>query len=67
MIPKYCARRNSQPTGEPEVHADRCPAGPADNVALGWHHNCHSALREARIYFANVDGCANCSPDCHRR
>ena len=55
-MPEYSVNRNPQPTGEHEVHADRCPAWPVDNISLGWHHDCHSAGRDARIYFADVDG-----------
>jgi hypothetical protein len=52
-MPEYSVNRNPQPTGGHEVHADRCPAWPVDNISLGWHHDCHSAVRDARIYFAD--------------
>ena len=63
-MPEFCVSRNPQPTGEHEVHAENCPAWPTDNVSLGWHRDCHGAVREARIYFPNVDGCAICSMQC---
>ena len=66
-MPEFCVSRNPQPTGEHEVHAENCPAWPTDNVSLGWHRDCHGAVREARIYFPNVDGCAICSMQCHGR
>jgi hypothetical protein len=44
---------------------DRYPT--LDNqLAIGFHDNGNEALKEARNYFDNVDGCSRCCKDCHR-
>ena len=66
---RYYVNTNAQPTGEHEVHRDGCPT-PADvsnRKYLGEFTTCHGAVREAKKHYSNVDGCANCSPDCHTR
>lgn len=70
---KYCVNRNPQPTGEHEVHnlnaqcQSRHFPAPHNQVDLGYHSDCHSAVRKARTIYANVDGCYYCAPACHTR
>jgi hypothetical protein len=68
-MPNYYVNKNAQPTGEHEVHQDGCPtpASPFNRQALGWFASCRPAVVEARKYYSNVDGCANCCPECHKR
>jgi len=65
----YYVNKNAQTTGEHEVHKDGCPTPPLPfhRQPLGSFPSCRPAVVEARRYFGNVDGCANCSPECHKR
>ena len=67
----YCVNKNAQSTGEHEVHEVKCTSPtlphPTNRVDLGWHADCHSAVRKAREHYSNVDGCRNCCFPCHTR
>ncbi|MBE6202229.1 MAG: hypothetical protein E7135_01035 [Rikenellaceae bacterium] len=60
---------NAQPTGEHEVHTSSCAHGPSikNRINLGIFHNSSEAIREAKRYYNNVDGCFYCCPENHRR
>lgn len=67
-MPRYYLNTNTDKNGNHEVHQKGCYwlTLVADPVNLGDHLNCHHALMAARLLgYANVDGCAHCSPDCH--
>lgn len=70
-MPKFCVNKNAQPTGEHEVHNLDVYCGhlpePSNRLDLGWHSDCHSAIRKAKESYDNVDGCAYCCPDCNTR
>lgn len=68
-MPNYYVNKNAQPTGEHEVHRDGCPTPPEpeNRLNLGVFTNCWDAVREAGKYYRDVDGCRNCSPECHTR
>lgn len=66
----YHVNRNpQQPGGEHEVHENGCSnqPEPENRVALGYHADCHSAVRKAKEHYTNVDGCYYCSRPCHTR
>ena len=67
----YCVNKNAQPTGEHEVHETTCEKPnmpePKNRVDLGWHVDCHSAVKEAKKKYSNVDGCYYCCNPCHTR
>ncbi len=65
----YYVNKIAQPTGEHEVHTSTCSYLPdqENRMYLGVFSNCHDALREAKRYYNNVDGCYWCSRECHRR
>lgn len=65
----YYLNKNAQPSGEHEVHKDGCHRMPElqNRIYLGYFLNAKDAVREARKYFENVDGCYYCSEDAHRR
>ncbi len=65
----YYVNKNPQPTGEHEVHKSGCSCMPIEihKKYLGNFTNCHAAVRKAREYFTNVDGCKHCSKECHTR
>ncbi len=68
-MPSYHVNKNAQPTGEHEVHETGCAHQPdaANRDALGWHSDCHGAVREARKRYNKVDGCYYCCKPCHTR
>ena len=70
-MPNYCVNKNPQPTGEHEVHDldASCSYLPdySNRLDLGWHTNCHSAVKKAKEHYNNVDGCYYCCSDCHTR
>jgi hypothetical protein len=70
-MPQYCVNRNAQTTGEHEVHdltmTRGCHPLPADQIDLGFHVDCRSAVRAASAHFPQVDGCRWCVPACHTR
>ena len=65
----YCINTNAQPTGEYEVHTSSCAHGPLieNRINLGIFHNSSEAIREAKKYYNNVNGCFFCCPESHRR
>jgi hypothetical protein len=66
---RYYVNKNAQPTGEHEVHTISCRYKPLSEncIYLGEFSNCHDALREARRYYDNVDGCYYCCNQCHTK
>jgi hypothetical protein len=68
-MPIYYVNKNAQSTGEHEVHEDGCSylPEPENRQYLGVFSNCKDAVREAKNYYDNVDGCYFCSPKCHTR
>ena len=70
-MPNYCVNKNAQPTGEHEVHnldanCNHLP-DPVNRLSLGWHADCHSAVRKAKETYSDVDGCAYCCSACNTR
>jgi len=65
----YYVNKNAQSTGEHEVHQSTCNYLPDSNnrIGLGYFSSCVEALREARKYYNNVDGCYYCCKTCHRK
>lgn len=65
----YYINTNAQPTGEHEVHTSSCAHGPSieNRINLGFFHNSSEAIKEAKKYYNNVDGCFYCCPENHRR
>ena len=63
----YYVNTNAQSTGEHEVHKEGCNYFPHLPKYLGNFSNCQDAVEEAMKYYANVDGCAYCIPECHTR
>ncbi|HMO77938.1 MAG TPA: hypothetical protein PKA42_03465 [Candidatus Paceibacterota bacterium] len=69
---KYIINKNSQSTGEHEVHAEiycsHLPL-PENRIALGNYDNCSDPIREAKSKWPHltIDGCKHCIPQCHTR
>ncbi len=65
----YYVNKNSQTTGEHEVHKSDCTFLPTseNRIYLGEFTNCKEAVKEAKKHYSNVDGCYYCSKECHSR
>lgn len=66
---KYYVNKIAQPTGEHEVHVSSCSHLPSEENKkyLGYFNNYAEAVREAKKYYPNVDGCYYCCRQCHTR
>lgn len=63
----YCVNNDPESGGEHEVHREDCRVLPSSCLPLGLHYGCDSAVRAARKYYDDVDGCWHCSRACHTR
>ena len=64
---RYYVNDNAQSNGDHEVHTATCnwlPA-PQNRTYLGDFTNCNDAVRAARRYYTQVNGCYFCSRPCH--
>ena len=63
----YYVNKNAQENGDYEVHKSGCSWLPkVDNrTYLGNYDNCKSAVKEAKKYYSQVNGCYYCSNECH--
>ena len=70
-MPRFVVNKNAQPTGEHEVHNldNNCQYLPdvKNQIQLGSHFTCKSAVYSARAFFVNVDGCYYCAQECHSK
>jgi hypothetical protein len=69
-MPTYCVNKNAQPiSGDHEVHdtdVDRdCHPDPENQVDLGSHVDCESAVVMAKTIYPDSNGCAVCAAECH--
>ncbi|GAA5037637.1 hypothetical protein GCM10025738_25930 [Microbacterium fluvii] len=69
-MPYYCVNVNAQPgSGDHEVHDSSSTKGCLPSIYsrrdLGWHSNCADAVKAARQYYTDVNGCYYCANDCH--
>lgn len=66
---RYYVNKVAQVTGEHEVHRATCSWLPntENRLYLGEFATSYEAIREARKYYLNVDGCAFCCPESHTR
>lgn len=66
-MPKYYVNKNAQSNGDHEVHKEGCSYLPKveNRIYLGIFSNCKGAVKEAKKYYAQVDGCKHCSSECH--
>ena len=65
----YYVNKNAQTTGEHEVHQSGCFWLPdiANRIYLGNFANAKDAVKAAKIYYGNVDGCYHCCKEAHTR
>jgi len=63
----YYVNKNAQSNGDHEVHKEGCSHMPdvMNRQYLGEFTNCRDAVREAKKYYAQSNGCYYCSYECH--
>jgi hypothetical protein len=67
----YYLNNNQQPSGDYEVHTTECTQGadPENQLNLGWHADCYSAVAKAKQSYpnvaSNINGCYYCCEECH--
>jgi hypothetical protein len=63
----YYVNKNSQLNGDHEVHKSNCIYLPSElnRLGLGYFSNCQDAVREAKKYYVQCNGCYYCCPSCH--
>ncbi len=66
-MPEYCVNTNAQDNGDHEVHVLSCDdlPLPENRKYLGEFSSCHPAVREAKKYYPQSNGCFYCCNDCH--
>lgn len=63
----YTVNKNAQPSGDHEVHKDGCHYLPEweNQLPLGAHESCRTAVEKAKKRYPTADGCAHCCPECN--
>lgn len=64
-MPRYYVNQTPQPNGDHEVHKETCSYLPFRRTDLGEHASCYSAVQAAKRLYAQSNGCAYCSRECH--
>ena len=64
---RYYVNKNAQENGDHEVHKSNCSWMPHENNRqyLGDFSNCKDAVREAKKYYTQTNGCYYCATACH--
>jgi len=64
---KYFVNKNAQDNGDHEVHTQDCSWLPSESNRryLGEYYSCSDAVREAKKYYTQSNGCYHCSYACH--
>lgn len=63
----YYVNKKAQSNGDHEVHTSTCNHLPEtiNRLYLGEFSTCTSAVREAKKYYSQSNGCYYCSRACH--
>jgi hypothetical protein len=63
----YYVNKRAQSNGDHEVHTASCRYLPSENDRrfLGDFSNCADAVREAKRYYPQSNGCRFCATACH--
>ncbi len=63
----YYVNTNAQSNGDHEVHTGDCDYLPKleNRILLGYFTNCEDAVKKAKEYYTQSNGCFYCSNDCH--
>lgn len=70
LMPDYCVNMNAQAgTGDHEVHdlasTKGCLPSSTSRILLGWYSTCDEAVRAAKKFYSDVNGCYYCAYACH--
>jgi hypothetical protein len=65
-MPRYVVNDHQQSNGDHEVHKEGCIYWPSSYTELGSHDTCTTAVAAAKRHYRQSDGCATCSPACHK-
>ena len=65
---RFYVNTNAQPNGDHEVHRSTCAWLPdvENRIYLGDFATSQAAVREARKYYSQVDGCYYCCTESHK-
>jgi len=60
-------KKNAQANDDHEVHTASCTylPNPENCLYLGSFDSCHGAVKKAKKYYSQSNGCYYCSPACH--
>ncbi len=63
---EYCVNKNAQDSGDHEMHKSGCKWMPKseNRQYLDKFSNCKDALKEAKKYYEQADGCSYCCSTC---
>lgn len=65
----YYVNKNTQKTGEHEIHIGSCYRLPntMNRIYLGNLESSKEALKNAGKYYYDIDGCYYCCPEIHKK
>ena len=61
----YYVNKDAQANGDHEVHREGCSYMPSNKIYLGAFNNCEDAVKAAKGYYSQVNGCYYCANACH--
>lgn len=61
----YYVNNTAQQNGDHEVHKEGCSFMPYSKVYLGEHQTCITAVKKAKEYYLQSNGCYFCANFCH--
>lgn len=66
-MPNYYVNKNPQSNGDHEVHTSTCTFLPLieNKIYLGEFTDCADAVKIAKIYYPQSNGCKFCALKCH--
>jgi hypothetical protein len=68
-VPYFYVNKNAQENGDHEVHEENANCGHEPHIlnrlALGWHSDCHGAVKEAKKTYSQSNGCFYCCNECN--
>lgn len=64
---EYYVNKVAQTNGDHEVHVSTCIYLPSieNRQRLGYFSSCSEAVREAKNFYSQSNGCFRCCPACH--
>jgi len=63
----YYVNKNAQANGDHEVHKSGCSYMPdsENRIYIGDFYNCYDAVKQAKKYYFQSNGCYYCSRECN--